>query len=391
MRILYYTHPALFEPALCLVRELSRHAEVHLVLEVSPGAWQTAAFDLAARQLPAGLMPGDVVLRDAVPSGVRAYWQSAASFHLAVHPTRRSIHPTSWTISRRVLSFASDIDSDLLHIDDVDVSPRLALALPGSTRTPMIVTVHDPEPHSGERNWRKLLARRLAYPRARRFILHNAAMREAFAQRFHLSNGAIHIARLGAYDVCREWARSDASSQQPTVLFFGRLSPYKGLDVFYDAARIVAGRRPGVRFVVAGRRVPGYTLPDPPAVPGSEIEVHDRYISNEETAALFQRATVAICPYRDATQSGVVLTAFAFGVPVVVSNAGGLPEYVSAGQTGLVVPVGDAHATAEATCRILQDPNYRAALSTNIAKARDGVLSWQQTAASVMRAYEGVC
>ena len=318
------------------------------------------------------------------------YWLSAASFHLAVHPARRSIHPTSWTISRRVLSFASDIGCDLLHIDDVDVSPRLALALPGSKRPPMIVTVHDPEPHSGERHWRKQLARTLAYPRAQRFILYNAAMQEAFARRFHISNGAIHVARLGAYDVCREWAPSHASSQKPTVLFFGRLSPYKGLDVFYDAARIVAGGTPGVRFVVAGRRVPGYTPPAPPDVPGSEIEVHDRYISNQETAALFRSATVAICPYRDATQSGVVLTAFAFGVPVVVSAAGGLPEYVNGGQTGLVVPVGDARATAEATCRILQDPDYRATLSTNIVKARDGVLSWQQTAASVMRAYQNL-
>ncbi len=389
MRILYYTHPALFEPALCLVRELSRNAEVHLVLEVSPGAWQTAGFDLAARQLPAGLVPGDDVLRDAVPAGVRAYWQSAASFHLAVHPTRRSIHPTSWTISRRVLSFASDIKSDRLHIDDVDVSPRLALALPGSKRPPMIVTVHDPEPHSGERHWRKPLARTLAYPRAQRFILHNAAMQEAFARRFHISNRAIHVARLGAYDVCREWTPSHASSKEPTVLFFGRLSPYKGLDVFYDAARIVARRIPGVRFVVAGRRVPGYTPPDPPAVPGSEIEVHDRYISNQETAALFQRATVAICPYRDATQSGVVLTAFAFGVPVVASDAGGLPEYVSHGQTGLIVPVGDAEATADAACRILENGGYRATLSANIAVAREGPLGWRQTTESVLRAYEG--
>jgi len=388
VRILYYTHPALFEPALCLVRELSRTAEVHLVLEMSPGAWQTAGFDLAARQLPPGLVPGDDILRDAFPAGVRAYWQSTASFHLAVHPTRRSIHPISWKISRRVLSFASDINSDRLHIDDVDVSPRLALALPRSTRPPTIVTVHDPEPHSGEQHWRKRLARGLAYPRAQRFILYNAAMRAAFARRFRISNRAIHVARLGAYDVFREWMPGHTSPQERTVLFFGRLSPYKGLDVFYDAARIVARDIPGVRFVVAGGRLPGYTPPDPPAVPGSEIEVIDRYISNQETAALFRRATVAICPYRDATQSGVVLTAFAFGVPVVVSNAGGLPEYVSAGQTGLVVPVGDPEATAEATCRILQNPDYREVLSSNIVKARDGLLGWQQTAASVMRAYE---
>jgi glycosyltransferase involved in cell wall biosynthesis len=389
VRILYYTHPALFEPALCLVRELSRHAEVHLVLEVSPGAWQSAAFDLTERELPPGLVPGDDVLRSAFPAGVRAYWQSASSFHLAVHRTRRSVHPASWAVSRRVLRFAGQVDSDLLHVDDVDVSPRLALALPGAKRPPMIVTVHDPEPHSGEHNWRKGLARRLAYPRASRFVLYNSALREPFAQRFQIPTADIHTARLGAYDIYREWPASAAPGQTPTVLFFGRLSPYKGLDVFYRAAALIAARLRGIRFVVAGRRVPGYTPPLPPAVPGSEIEVRDRYLSNEETATLFRNASVAICPYRDATQSGVVLTAFAFGVPVVASDAGGLPEYVSHGQTGLVVPVGDAEATADAACRILENGGYRATLSANIAAAREGSLGWRQTTESVLRAYEG--
>ena len=388
MRILYYTHPALFEPALCLVRELSRRTELHLVLEVSPGAWQTAAFDLAEQPLPAGLIPGAEVLRDAFPAGVSAYWQSAASFRLAVHRTHSSFHPASWAISRRVLRFADALGCDLLHIDDVDVSPRLALALPGSKRLPLVITVHDPEPHSGERNWRKRLARGLAHPRATRFILHNTALRDAFSQRFGIPHEVIHVARLGTYDVYREWTTSDKSEQKPTVLFFGRLSRYKGLDVFYRAAVLIARRMTGVRFVIAGRRVEGYTPPEPPDLPGCEIAILDRYISNGETAALFRHATVAVCPYHDATQSGVVLTALAFGVPVVASNAGGLSEYVISGQTGIVVPVGDAQATAEAVCRILQEPICRAALSAGIATARDGLLSWQQTADSVVRVYE---
>ena len=388
MRILYYTHPALFEPALCLVRELSRTAEVHLVLELSPGAWQTAAFDVGERQLPAGLVSGDDVLRDIFPEGVRRYWQSAAGFHLAVHRARRSLHPASWTISRRVLRFAAELGCDLLHIDDVDVSPRLALALPGSKRRPVVITVHDPEPHSGERNWRKRLARALAYPRATRFILHNAAMRETFARRVGVPTDAIHVARLGTYDIYREWTTHDMSDQTPTVLFFGRLSHYKGLDVFYQAAALTARRISGIRFVIAGARVAGYTPPEPPDLPGSEIAVLDRYISNAETAALFRSATVVVCPYRNATQSGVVLTALAFGVPVVASSAGGLPEYVISGRTGIVVPVGDARATADAVCHILQDPTYRASLSAGIGEAHDGLLSWQQAADSVVRVYE---
>jgi glycosyltransferase involved in cell wall biosynthesis len=178
--------------------------------------------------------------------------------------------------------------------------------------------------------------------------------------------------------------------EKSTVLFFGRLSVYKGLDVFYDAARIVASRVPGVRFVVAGHAVTGYLPPQAPELARGTIEVHDRCISNEEMAELFQSATVAVCPYRDATQSGVVLTAFAFGVPVVVSDAGGLPEYVASDQTGLVVPVGDTQATADAVIRILLEPGFRDTLSANITAARTGALSWRHTADAIVRAYQSL-
>jgi glycosyltransferase involved in cell wall biosynthesis len=386
VRVLYYTHPAFFEPAMCLVRQLSHHVEVHLVLELSPGAWQSAGFDLAERRLPAGLVAGDEVLRDAFPSGVRSYWQSAASFHVAVHHTRRSLHPASWAIGRRVLAYAREIGSDVLHVDDVDVSPRLALALPGAHTPPLVISVHDPEPHSGERSWRKRLARALAYRHARRFVIFNNAQQEAFARALRIPSAAVHVARLGSYDICREWGH-EASPQEPTVLFFGRLSPYKGLDVFYDAARIVAQRIPGVRFRVAGQRVPGYMPPVRPDLSGSELEIVERYLSNTETATLFRGATVVVCPYRDATQSGVIQTALAFGVPVVASNAGGLAEYVVPGKTGIVVPAGDVHATADGICRVLNDPAYRLSLTEGIRSARQG-LSWNATAASVMHAYD---
>jgi glycosyltransferase involved in cell wall biosynthesis len=369
---------------------LSRLVELHLVLEVSPGSWQTASFDLPERRLPAGLVPGDAVLRDAFPAGVRKYWQSASSFHLAVHPQRRSLHPHSWRISREVLGFAGNLSVDYMHIDDVDVSPRLPLALPGSKHPPIVITVHDPEPHSGEQNWRKQLARRLAYPRAKRFILYNETLKDGFSRRSRIPSNAIYTARLGAFDVCTQWSNAGAEPQKQTVLFFGRLSPYKGLDIFYDAARIIAARVRGVKFVVAGHAVAGYTPPAAPDVPRSEVEVHDRYFSNEDMAALFQNATVVVCPYRDATQSGVVLTAFAFGVPVIASDSGGLPEYVWSDQTGLVVPVGDAQATADAIIRILLEPGFRDTLSANIVRARSEQLSWRHTADAIVRAYRSL-
>lgn len=386
MRVVYYTHPAFFEPALCLVNELSRRVELHVLLEISGGVWKTAAFDLDRRPLAAGLMPADAVLRDAVPSGVRAYWLRAASFHLVVHPSRRSLHPSSWITSRKALGFAATIGADVLHIDDVDVSPRLALALPGWRRVPVVISVHDPQPHSGERNWRKDLARRLAFPAASRFVLYNAAFQQPFAARYGIPPARVDVGRLGVYDVLREWSASGGAPS--TVLFFGRLSPYKGLDVFYEAARLLARRVAGIRFVVAGRPVEGYTPPSPPDLGGrGTIDVVEGYLSTAETARLLQAASVVVCPYRDASQSGVVLTAFAFRVPVVATTVGGLPEYVIPEKTGLLAPVGDAEAVADAVSRILLEPGLAAQLSRGIAAAAANRLSWRHTADVLWNTY----
>jgi glycosyltransferase involved in cell wall biosynthesis len=390
VRIVYYSHPAFFEPTLCLVRELSRRVEVHLMLEISPAAWQTATFDLRDRRLPSGIIPADDVLRDAFPSGVREYWRSAASVHLVVHQSARSLHPSSWRTSRKVLRFTEHVGAHVLHVDDVDVSPRLALALPLARRPPVVLTVHDPKPHSGERHWRKVLARRLAYPRADRFILYNAALRADFAATYRIPPAAIEVAHLGVYDVFPQWP-SRVERNVPTVLFFGRLSLYKGLDVFYEAATLIADRLNGVRFVVAGLPVEGYTPPPAPALArGSVVEVIDRYLSNTDAAALFRSAAVVVCPYRDATQSGVVLSAFAFGVPVIATTVGGLPEYVVDHRTGLLIPPDNATALADAVIRVLQEPGLSATLQRGIRDAAANELHWGRTADALLGVYTAV-
>jgi glycosyltransferase involved in cell wall biosynthesis len=388
VRILYYTHSAFFELALCLVRELSAHAEVHLLLEMSPTAWQSAAFDLPPRPIPSGIVPADGILADAFPAGVRAYWQSAASFHLVAHSSRHSLDPSAWRLSRAVLAFAMERGIEVMHLDDVDVSPRLALGLPGGTHPPIAIAVHDPEPHSGEHNWRRWLARRLAFPSASRFVLYNDVSRERFATRSRVPPGIIDVTRLGRYDVFRAWSRPHRDDASPMLLFFGRLSPYKGLETLYAALPAIAARVPGVRIVVAGQPIRGYVPPRAPDLgPHARVEVIDRYVSNSEVAELFQQATVVACPYHDATQSGVVLTAFAFDVPVVASAVGGMAEYVIANRTGLLVPPGDPPALAEAVARLLVDAALRSRLSAGIEEAAARELSWRQTVETLMHTY----
>ena len=391
MRIVYYTHTAFFETALSLVSELSHRAEVHLLVEVGPDAWNTASFDVPPCPLPSGLVPADEVLRDVFPAEVREYWRRTASFHLVVHNERRSLHPTSWRVSRQVIRFVESLRPAVFHVDDVDVSTRLALALPYLRRTPLVLNVHDPAPHSGEHNWRKDLSRWSAYRKATRFVLHNRQQKEPFCRRYRIVSEAVQVVRLGAYDIFRAWADPQTQEEPNSILFFGRISPYKGLDVLYEALPRVVQQVPGVRLIVAGKPISGYTPPRPPSVPGpAQVQVLSRYLSNATVAQLIQRASLVVCPYRDATQSGVVLTAYAFHKPVVASDVGGLSEYILNERTGVLVPPGDPDALADALCRVLTIPALRRSLGQGVVRLTETTLSWARAAEETLSVYEQV-
>jgi glycosyltransferase involved in cell wall biosynthesis len=59
-------------------------------------------------------------------------------------------------------------------------------------------------------------------------------------------------------------------------------------------------------------------------------------LSNFEVCEIIQKSKIIVCPYRDATQSGVVMTSLALHTPVIVSNQGGLPEYIQHNITGMI-------------------------------------------------------
>jgi glycosyltransferase involved in cell wall biosynthesis len=279
---------------------------------------------------------------------------------------------------------------DVIHFDDV--SRRMLLALPELGRRPVVLTIHDPEIHSGERSWRAELDRRIMLRRAARVLLYNNALRPAFARRYRVPLERIHPTHLGVHHIFREWAVGPLQHVGRSVLFYGRLSPYKGLEVLYEAAPLVAERVPGVRFVVAGRPVRGYQLPPAPRLPnGGQVEVIADYISNARLAELLQSTRVVACPYVDATQSGVALTGLAFEKPVVATRVGGIPEYIEHGQTGLLVPPRDAAALADALVALLTDAALDERLRAAIARlGRAGRLDWADAARATLAMYAGL-
>ncbi len=146
-------------------------------------------------------------------------------------------------------------------------------------------------------------------------------------------------------------------AQPRHVIFFGRLEWYKGIDTLLAAWAVLSEGHTGVnqawpqRLILAGAVAHGLALPALPA----GVELRDRRIPDAEGIELFRQAALLVLPYRDATQSALIATAYRFGVPVIVTRTGALPEAVIEGETGWVVPPNDPAALAAALSDALSD------------------------------------
>jgi glycosyltransferase involved in cell wall biosynthesis len=144
------------------------------------------------------------------------------------------------------------------------------------------------------------------------------------------------------------------------VLYAGRLAPEKGVDLLVEAIRLAGA---GARLEVAGEGPERARLEALAAgrAPG-QVRFHGR-LAKDRLFELARSATVVAVPSRwHENQPMVVLEAFACGVPVVVTDLGGLPELVTPARDGAVVPAGDPRALAAALGGLLADPERALAM-----------------------------
>lgn len=269
-----------------------------------------------------------------------------------------SWNPVAWL---HLLAQMRMVRADVVHIVGAHQwNPAVALICK-VLRLPVVYTVHDPDHHPGAP-----LSIRISDWMTSLLADHIVVMTRYGSARLG-SRGflpsRISVIPHPMYTLFRKW-QPRPSRQKSVILYFGRIEPYKGLEVLFQAFQAIGEILKPWRLIVAGIG----NLPDSHTKwKGKRIEFRNRYIPEPEVARLMDAASIVVLPYTSSSQSGVVALAQAFQRPVVATSVGGIPEGVIQGETGILVPPGDAAKLARAIRTLVLDPGLRTQMQRNIA------------------------
>lgn len=154
------------------------------------------------------------------------------------------------------------------------------------------------------------------------------------------------------------------------LLFMGLIRQYKGLDILIRAMKEIVARDPEIKLVVAGEFYEDQhkydALIDELGL-REHVIVRPGYVPANEIGTYLAAADVNVLPYRSATQSAILVLAYAHGCPVITTNVGGLSEVVDEGKTGYVVAPEDPAAIVNGVTKFFStggratfEPNVRA-------------------------------
>jgi glycosyltransferase involved in cell wall biosynthesis len=210
----------------------------------------------------------------------------------------------------------------------------------------------------------------------------------AIAPRFHVVHDGMQRSGLLA-EVIQD------SNSTLTVGLIGRITRWKGQHIFLEAASIVRRQFPHVRFQIIGAPLFDETDYEDELRQLAALHKLDDVVEftghRDDVPSLIAQMDLLVHASTTGEPFGqVIIEGMAAGKPVVATNGGGVPEIVIHGVTGLLVPMGDAAAMAQAIIRFLGNPAFRASAGRLGRQRVHDYFTIDRTADKVQSVYDGL-
>jgi glycosyltransferase involved in cell wall biosynthesis len=193
------------------------------------------------------------------------------------------------------------------------------------------------------------------------YVVHSEWDKDRLCTKFGLDRSSVTVIPHGPYPMDesndpkwefeREGGKDSNGRQEVTVLFFGTIRPYKGVEDLVAAfERLPRHGKIRWRLLVVGETWENWLLPGEKIRTSpfsAEIQFVNRYVTDAEIPAFFAQADIVALPYHRSSASGPLHMTMQRGLPVVVTDVGGLSEAAAEYSGAIFVPPADPEALAK--------------------------------------------
>jgi glycosyltransferase involved in cell wall biosynthesis len=226
----------------------------------------------------------------------------------------------------------------------------------------------------GNDSWFNRWTLGIQYRLVDRIFVHTEKMKTELIEDFEVEERAITVIPFGINNAVPDTgltpseakARLGVQDGEKTILFFGNIGPYKGVDLLVSAFQQIADRDASYRLIIAGKPRGGCEtylkdIQEQIRRHPSRTRVVEKigFVPDEETEWYFKAADLLVLPYNEVSQSGVLFLGYSFGLPVVATDVGSLSEEIEDGRTGFVCQPRDPAALAAAIGRYFASDLFR--------------------------------
>jgi len=262
----------------------------------------------------------------------------------------------------RLMAYAARSDAKILHIlwnNKFEYFDRtLLMVYYKLVGKKLVFTAHNV--NQGKRDSTDSILNRLTlkiqYRLADHIFTHTAKMKSEICQEFGVNEKSITVFNYPINNAFPDTEIGSAEAKnrlgigpiEKTIVFFGRISRYKGIDCLLAAFQSLLAKDPSYRLIIAGNPKKGSEslvdeikhVSDRPPAKG-KIILKVEFIPDEDMELYLKAADVLVLPYKDIFQSGILFLAYAFGLPVVATDVGSFREAIMEGKTGFICKPGD--------------------------------------------------
>lgn len=372
------------DSAIPMAKALSEIVDIDLIFTFPMDMRKNNVVNFENIEVKIGLQ-NDEKCKKAFSSEVKEYLNDKLKLKLYIYKSLKFKSFANWNNSAKFAKILKKYD--LIHFNGKNLNIfQLRFFLPFKK---FIYTIHDLENHTGERA-NNILARKfnhLIIKSKSHVVIQNKQDFIWVNEKYPNNKKTSHFIPFGKLEIYKQYKTENTSLEDCNVLLFGRISPYKGIEYFVDAVHLLKSDFPNIKAIIAGG---GDFYFDISTIQNDKaFTIYNRFLHSEELVALIKQCEIVVCPYIDATQSGVAMTAFTFNKPVIATDTGGFKDVIINGINGYLVPTRNSKAIYEKVKLLMQNKELLTQMEQNIEnQGYQGEFAWKNIAQSYKSLYQ---